>query len=350
MTGPVTLTTVPLSREGVDILIHSAMRDIYERLAPLGFDSAFIKRCILPDWWEDRLAEVPSNRQYAEAVIARQLGIEMSSLHDQSCALKVRRSAHHKLKSRAGATAEQLQSARVLGERIAKLAASALSTAADFEGLTASSIRQRILDSGAKWVGFHELLDFCWGIGIPVVHLCQMPANAKKPDGMAVWTEDRPVIVVSSSRKQPAWHIFIMAHELGHIVLGHLSKGEVSLDAKVALDPTDERDEAAANSFAMELLSGYPDLEFGAPPRRINAQHLVRSAVSTGQRLQIDPGFLILSYSRSQGFFALAGAALNHLSPQADACGLYQPPYGRLDVEEMAEDSRHVFECLTEAA
>ena len=330
-------------------MIHTAMRDIYDRLKPHGFDAAFVRNCILPDWWEDKLAEVPANRQYAEAVISRQLGIEMSSLRDQSVPLKIRQSAHLKLKSRQGATQANLKVARLLGERIAKIAAATLDTPPDLHDLTAASIRRRILASGADWVGFDELLDFCWNIGVPVMRLCKLPEGNKKPDGMAVWAEERPAIVIASGRKHPAWHIFVIAHELGHIVLGHLSKGEVSMDPKVELDST-ERHEAEANTFAVELLSGHPDLSFSPRTRTMNARQLAASAISIGKELRIDPGFLILSYSRSKGYYALAGAALNALHPKTDVCRLYQSPYERLKISDTTEDNRHVFECLTEAA
>lgn len=82
------------------------MRDIYDRLRRLGFTPAFVRGCILPDWWEDKLAEIPANRQYAEAVIARQLGIEMSSLRVQDAPLKFRPAAHLKLRRRCDSTDE----------------------------------------------------------------------------------------------------------------------------------------------------------------------------------------------------------------------------------------------------
>jgi hypothetical protein len=325
------------------------MHDIYDRLARLGFTATFVRGCILPDWWEDKLADVPANRQYAEAVIARQLGIEMSSLRDKSAHLKMRRSGSLKLKRRAGTTDEEMKAALILGESLARVAANTLDTPPDLSDLTAASIRRKILGPGAQWVGCDELLDFCWGIGIPVVRLCKLPAGNKKPDGMACWPEKRPVIIIASGRRQPAWHVFYVAHELGHIALAHLSKGEVTIDPKVELDST-ERHEAEANAFAVELLSGHPDLSFKPGTRTMNARQLAESAISIGRELRIDPGFLILSYSRSKGYYALAGAALNALQPEADVCSLYQTPYQRLKIDDTTEDNRHVFECLTEAA
>jgi len=327
---------------------HAAMKDIYDRLKLLGFTPAFVRSCILPDWWEDKLAEVPSNRQHAEALIARHLKIEAATLRDRKAPLKVRKLAPLKLKLRQGTSEDELQAARILGERLATIVDSSLETPASVGGLTASSIRERILGSGAKWVGFHELLDFCWSIGVPVVNLCRVPTGSKKPAGMAVWLGKLPIIVIASGRKHPAWHIFLIAHELGHIALGHLSQGEVSIDVKVVMD-SDDRQEREANAFATELLSGDPDLSFSPSPR-LTGQELARAAESIGEKLKIDPGFIALSYSRSRSFYAVAQVALRSLQSDADACELYSRAYTRLDSDGLTEDNRHVFECLTKAA
>ena len=61
---------------------QNPMADIYAKLKPLGFDAAFLRRNILPEWWRDTLAAIPSNRQYAVMVLARQLGVTYSSLDD----------------------------------------------------------------------------------------------------------------------------------------------------------------------------------------------------------------------------------------------------------------------------
>ncbi len=328
---------------------HAAMKDIYERLEPIGFNAAFVKSCILPEWWEDKLAEVPSNRQYAESVIARQFGIQAATLRDRNAKLRMRESTTLKLKRRHGASDDELKAAKILGERLAKIADNSLAIPPKLDGLTASSIRQRILDSGAKWVGFHELLDFCWDAGVPVVNLRRVPAGSKKPDGMAVWTETRPVVVIASGRKHPAWHIFIIAHELGHIVRGHLASGELSIDSKIDRDSRDKQEEEA-NNFAVELLTGDPDFALTPPRRWLSASELARAAQSLGEKFQIDPGFIALSYSQRQHFYQVAQAALKSLQPDANACDLYREPYSHLNSSKLTEDNRHVFESLTQAA
>jgi len=40
----------------------SAMQDLFQRLRKIGFDPDFLRRAVLPDWWEDSLASVAANR------------------------------------------------------------------------------------------------------------------------------------------------------------------------------------------------------------------------------------------------------------------------------------------------
>ena len=42
------------------------MKDLYERLRDVGFDASFVRYRILPEWWEDELAEKPANRAMGE--------------------------------------------------------------------------------------------------------------------------------------------------------------------------------------------------------------------------------------------------------------------------------------------
>jgi len=331
-------------------VIHEAMRDIYERLKAAGYTPSFV-RSLLPDWWEDKFAEVPSSRAYAEGVIARQLRLELSSLRDKHAKLQPQLHGGVRLKHRRGETDDDFTVAVTLGSRLATIASLCLDTPAQVDGLNAASIRKQILDTGAPWVGFSELLDYCWQVGIPVTSLRKLPQGARKPDGMAVWTESRPAIVISSARRQPAWHLFILAHELGHLVKKHIKQGEVGVDSDVKAQMTSTRkDEIEANAFAVELLSGDPNISFSPPGCRLNATQLANAARSIGQQLRIDPGFIALSYSRSQGFIPVGAAALNEISPTTDACALYRRFYERLDMDELAEDNQRAFEVLTEAA
>ena len=38
-------------------------------------------------------------------------------------------------------------------------------------------------------VGLESLVDFCWGDGIPIIHVKILPQESKKLDGMALFSE-----------------------------------------------------------------------------------------------------------------------------------------------------------------
>ena len=53
--------------------------------------------------------------------------------------------------------------------------------------------------------------------------------------------------------------LFILAHELGHIALGHIEEDGVLIDESMDHNVQDQ-EEADANAFAIELLTGDKDL------------------------------------------------------------------------------------------
>src|SRR5690606_2614105 len=48
-----------------------------------------VKTLYLPDWWEDDLASVPSNRAIAELCISRATGIPIADLRNPECELSL---------------------------------------------------------------------------------------------------------------------------------------------------------------------------------------------------------------------------------------------------------------------
>ena len=84
------------SKSVAEILL---MKDLYQRLRRVGFDQGFFgRRNLLPDWWDDSLATVPSNRAMAEASIARMLGFTVSALRDQKQELELPAVSEFRLK------------------------------------------------------------------------------------------------------------------------------------------------------------------------------------------------------------------------------------------------------------
>ena len=323
------------------------MQDIYVRLRSLGFSRPFLRDCILPDWWEDSMASVPANRALIETILSRQLGLDMAGLSDPTKELTLKPELVARFKTRQGVTADRLNVAQTLVSRVATIAAACSSAPPPLENLSAIGIRQDILASGAPWIGLDHLLDFCWKIGIPVVHLCRKPTGGRWMDGAAVRCEGRPVIVIACQYKQPARQLFILAHELGHIVCGHLSSKDDNIWDEHVQSDVQEKQEREANDFAVELLAGNRNTKLAPRFSWLTAADLADSARSLGKELAIDPGVIALNYAWNQGFMQVGTAALNLLVPEADAASQFRAHYPLLDLDSLPEDSRRVFECLT---
>lgn len=298
------------------MLQTNPMNSLYRRLSGVGLTRNFVRETALPSWWDDEIAVNPAGYAQGLMLLARHLGLELDSLQDESVPLKLRDFGVCKYKKRAGVSEDELALARVMATRAAQLAAEAMSSSPASMPATAADIRQQILDGGARWVGLRELLDYCWSAGIPVLHVDHFPTNARRPDGFAARVHGRSVIVICRRARFSAWLLFILAHELGHVVLGHVADDGTLIDDH--LDEADQdTEERQANDFAVELLTGHPDKRFVAECQWPNAQQLAAAALAIGQQNMVDPGHIALNYAHSMGksFFPVGNAALNLIEP-----------------------------------
>jgi hypothetical protein len=285
------------------------MKDIYQRLGKVGFDAAFVRGHVLPDWWNDSLGNNPANRAIAEMSISRMLGVAIKDLHDPKGQLHLPAFNNFRLKRTKGTAPSDLVPALLLATQSAKAVVHALPQLPEFTGTrSAVEVRAEILTSRA-FVDLEALLDFAWRSGIVVLHLSQLPKYAKKFSGMALFCNQRPVIVLGSGRESPSWVAYHLAHELGHVLLGHVTaESQPLVDSN--LDKADQaEDEIAADRYACEFLTGIPDP--GAKPiYGLSAPLLVAKAREMAQQYRVDPGVIALVYGRNAGRMPAAQNAL----------------------------------------
>jgi Zn-dependent peptidase ImmA (M78 family) len=317
------------------------MSDIYERLQVLGLPKTWVRSHLLPDWWQDEMASVPSSRAQIEFLLARHLRLEPSALRSRSQPLQFKLSSRKtRFKHHENISDKQLRFAQVLGERVAVIAAQACETPLNLPQTTATIIRQQILATGVPWVSLERILDWCWNAGIPVVHLSHAPQGFRRFDGMAMWPEDRPVIICACNRKPEAWHLFHVAHELGHLALRHVQTCGELVDVKISRDAQGDADEQAANDFAIELLTGGELFTCASWP---TGEVLAHEARSLGAQKQIEPGFLALSVSHNAKCYHVGSRALSILAPD-----VFRSFYSRLNWDEVGGDNLSLFEKLTD--
>ena len=80
-----------------------------------------------------------------------------------------------------------------------------------------------------------------------------LSAIVARSDGLSFFAGDMPVVLYNETCT-PERVRFTIAHELGHIVLGHISPGGVTI-ANREPNPQDDPKEIAANQFAARLLA-----------------------------------------------------------------------------------------------
>jgi transcriptional regulator with XRE-family HTH domain len=119
----------------------------------------------------------------------------------------------------------------------------------------ASDLRDAVLGDDAEQITLESLLRWTWDQGIVVVPMASGPGF----QAAAWYVEERPVIVLRLRNDFSAQWLFTLAHEIGHLVLGHVgtdsARVEITEPGKVA----DDDQEDAANTFAKSLLA--PDSE-----------------------------------------------------------------------------------------
>jgi hypothetical protein len=187
-------------------------------------------------------------------------------------------------------------------------------------------------------------------MGIPVLHVNLFPKGAKKrPEGFTLRVGGRPIIVLCRDEKQPSWQLFILAHELGHIAGGHIPENGALMDEKIDANEPDA-EEAEADRYAIELLTGNAGTSIGTNGRWPKMDELARLAERYGRRNSIDPGHVVLNYAHTMGssFFAVARGALKILHPKSDAVRAVRDRLAEnLDWELLPEDSSEFLMRMT---
>ena len=282
------------------------MAALYQRLANVGFNRPFIKKIVLPEWWDDEIAETPAGYSQGVGLVARHLGLDVRTLYGDADAIAYYDLGPKRFKKSLNVSEDDLTRAVCLAMRVAELAGYATPTPVTGPPASAQKLRETLLSRNPACVNLETLVDYCWECGIPVLHLSQFPSKTKKMQGLVVQIEGRPVIVLSDNHKSPAWIAFLLAHELGHVGRGHLHESEPHVDENIAtIDDTQEEQEATA--YAVEVLTGDPNIQFTG---KVTAAQLEAKAVSHGKATQIDPAAIVLNYGKTTDNWSPAMTAL----------------------------------------
>jgi hypothetical protein len=273
----------------------SRMRKLYERLSAAGFSRHFIQNSVLPSWWEDSLAEKETGFAHIALIIARYIGADVRTLLDTEESITLEPLGRVLFKSGGNTVPEALRATTSVCVRAAHLvhrATSVVPPSALPE--SAMALHEELRQRGHTVVTLDALLDWCWSVGIPVLHLKKESLPGKKPQALCLRVKGRPVVFLCDAHNLGAWQAFHLAHELGHILLGHLESGDsLWLDETIRRDDTQEQ-EVEANMFAVTLLLRDPEITVNALPS-LKAEELAAAARQYGEKHTLDPQALVLN-------------------------------------------------------
>lgn len=288
------------------------MSRIYQKISNAGFNQAYINK-LLPEWWDERLAETASGKQYASLFLARAFSLSPESLKDESQAACFSFDGRHHFKHRVNVGEDDLTVATAVAYSAARVAANNFGIEYDpAVSLEWPEIRKQLLKD-APYVTLPALVRFCHMAGIPVVYVKNFPAKACKMAGLALLCSGRPVIVLTQVKKH-GMMLFDLAHELGHIAKGHLKDSQDGVFVDKKIDSKDTlKLEGEANRFAFGVIAGKEALNIKPVSRYLTAEQLADAALSFGMANAIDPTHVALNYGYSMGHWGVATNALKLL-------------------------------------
>lgn len=290
------------------------MPSLYRRLKAIGYNRPFVRRAILPDWWDDALADNAGMCMEAQLRVARRLGLPFKDVANPDKVLKLTDVSSVRLKrAKAGTDREHIAPGIIVTRRIVALAVEQLQHMPAFPAhLTAADLRQSILKSYPV-VDFAGLVKAAWAHGIAVFHINDWPDGAKKFAGMAYYEGKVPVIVLASGYDAPPRLAFYLAHEIGHILRGH-----VKPDGKVLVDgdldaKREDAEERQADEDAMIILRGDAQLSY-PPTKGLTLISLRAWARGAEVNQSVHAGSAALMFGREHKHMPLANMVLKNLN------------------------------------
>lgn len=289
----------------------------------LGLTAVQVRR-LMPGWWDDAAAENEGGLLELQILLARRLNVAIDSLQADRPKPRFRETVQ-RFKTVHPEGSSQLAVAASIGQGLAQLVGS-VSADLPLPGvIDAQQVRSEVLKTSPA-VTLQTLCAWSWRIGIPVVHVRGWPTGLRRPDAMCMRVGSRPVVMVVRNEQAPAKLTYLVAHELGHVLLGHLRDvgNAVLVDDALPVDKQQsfhDEDERQADAFAMEVLGGSSLLQAAKSlqGRSFSELTLTVAAFEAAKGRQLDAGQVILGWGRLSEDWRTANMALRYLMHSAPA-------------------------------
>lgn len=293
----------------------STRDDLYREMQRAGFSKSAIDTA-WPSWWTEEADASPSSRAELRFTLSRRLGLSPKALIGERVEFFWDDSARFKhLKVHNEREQSTIASFGIAIGRLL-IEATPQDTGVKWQDLGAIGLREIIL-ANRSYVDLQSLIAVCWSIGIPVIHLNVFPLEQKSMHAMVVQHNRRFAILLARNAQYPAPVAFTVAHELGHIFLGHTENARALVDLDdPAQDHDDDPQEREADDFALQLLAGSSSLDIEADRTDFNAPTLAKAVLDAAGQYRVEPGMLALALAYRDGSWARSMSALKFIYGQ----------------------------------
>ena len=302
-----------------------------------------------PEWWSQSADSSPSAQAELRFSLSRKLGLDPRSLLAEGDEPRFIWHDAARFKNLRGESDTEKSAIASFGSALATVLIGACSASSSIVSITAASLRSAIL-ARQPYVRLVDLLSLCWVFGVPVVHLRIFPWAQKRMAAMAVRAGDRYAVLIAKDSLFPAYIAFYIAHEIGHIVLGHVTNSNalVDFDRTELAEVGADAEEAEADAFALELLTGSRSPRVVSFDGRANTRALAQRALQVGNDLRIEPGTLALCFGYSTGSWAVANGAMKYVYTTAKPVWkeINAVAWRELQFEDISDDARPYLEAV----
>lgn len=330
-----------------------ALAEVYRGLKEVGLTKTQVT-AILPDWWAPEAARSEAGLWETAVLLGRRLSLDAGALMLGQIQ-QTADASPPRFKHTVRVTPAQLGPAVLMASSLAKAILGATPERGPMTHRTALSVREELLTAPDDRIDFDALLKFCWSKGIPVIPLPNLPKGVRKMDAAAIKVGLRPAIIIALRNNSKAWLSFLLAHELGHICLGHVPDNAAIIEGSISdsteFDAESQQDvqEMEANAFAHTLLGGTEtDALIANWAPAMPAVTLASMATQQARSLRTAPGHLILRHAFKTHRWPEARTALNFLAEDLDAqTSLVRRMQEEIDTTAIAGDLQDYVEQIT---
>ena len=140
---------------------------------------------------------------------------------------------------------------------------------------------------------------------------------------------------------------FWIAHEIGHIALGHVGESCALLDVEDPAEHHGDEEERAADAYALELLTGWPEPVIEVTESTYSASQLANAVSAAAEEHRIDPAILALCAAYRDGRWEQAFGALKILGDEENVpVRLNELAATRIDLDSLSLDNREFLRAV----